>query len=94
LYAQVSGQVTDFDSYLTQPGTVDVFFPTNFAAAQRLWERAKPSNRPARRGRVERMPNRTFMTLYAELARTKTMTTFNPLMDDFQNTAFLLAEAG
>jgi hypothetical protein len=90
---QENGQARDFGSYLRQPGSADVFFPTNFAAAKVLWSLAKGSNRQMLTLQADHMPNRTFMTLYAEIARTKTMTTYNPLLDDFDNTSFLLADA-
>jgi hypothetical protein len=41
---------------------------------------------------VDIQPTATFMTSYADTYRTKTMTAYNPLLDDFSNTSFLLAD--
>jgi hypothetical protein len=99
---QRNGSNEDFATLLT-PTSADVFFPTHFPSTAQLWKASKLSNRPAlaRRARngtgevtptAEVMTTPMFMHLYAELKRTKTMSAFNPLLDDFHNTSFLLAD--
>ena len=92
---QVNGKNEDLDSYLVPPGSADVFFPTDFNQLARCWRRAGTRAGAAQSGNLQTdvLPMHVFMNMYAEVARTKTMTAYNPLLDDFQNTAFLLANA-
>jgi hypothetical protein len=99
---QRDGRNVDFDTYLVPPGYADVFFPTSFHHAARLW-RASSSHTAAQHnglaggaravGATDVVPAHVFMNMYAEVARTKTMSAYNPLLDDFGNTAILLADA-
>ena len=96
---QRNGRNVDFDSYLLEPGAADVFFPTNFGALCALWQASRRQQGDAGRGgapgvRTEVLSSAEFMNLYADAKRTKTMSAFNPLLDDFQNTAFALVDTG
>jgi hypothetical protein len=93
---QRSGRNIDFESYLLPPGTADVFFPTHFPWLEALWresERRAHGGSGAAKVSSEVLSTAQFMNLYADTKRTKTMTAFNPLLDDFQNTAFFLGSA-
>lgn len=90
---QERGGSVDHDTLLVPPGSADVFFPTNFEAAKQLWMSCMDVPEASkRRCRVDIQPSATFMTTYADTNRTKTMTAYNPLLDDFTNTSFLIAD--
>ena len=89
---QAHGRNIDYDSILQPPGSADVFFPTDFEAAKRLWHAAAGvAGRGARGASV--VPSSAFLNIYADTRKTKTLTAYNPLIDDFSNTSFLMAEA-
>ena len=102
---QRSGRNVDFATFLLPPGTADVFFPTQFQNVAQLWRAAGAASRhvaaqnsPSVVAGVSRtatdvMPTHAFMNMYAETARTKTMSAYNPLLDDFHNTSILLADS-
>lgn len=86
----------DYDTYLLAPGAADVFFPTNFPALCELWRASRAQRRRGQGAAVHTdvLSTAEFMNLYADTRRTKTMSAFNPLLDDFENTAFALADTG
>eukprot|EP00892_Ulva_mutabilis_P008608 jgi/Ulvmu1/6119/UM027_0097.1 len=86
------GRSVDYDNFLQPPGSVDVFFPTDFEAAKRLWHAAAGLQGRGARG-TSVVPSSAFLNVYANTRKTKTLTAYNPLIDDFSNTSFLLAEA-
>lgn len=69
-----------------------MFFPTDFEAARRLWHTAAGPGAAGARG-TSVVPSSAFLNVYAETRKTKTLTAYNPLIDDFANTSFLLADA-
>jgi hypothetical protein len=90
---QKGGRNVDFESYLLTPRTADVFFPTHFPSLAALWRESRGHVHGATDAAElgsEVLSTAEFMNLYADTKRTKTMTAFNPLLDDFQNTAFFL----
>lgn len=89
---QAHGRSVDYDSLLQPPGSADVFFPTDFEAARRLWHTAAGPGAGGVRG-TSVAPSPAFLNVYADTRKTKTLTAYNPLIDDFANTSFLLAEA-
>lgn len=93
------GKTKDLDSYLKQPGSADVFFPTDF-------EHLRILDLCARREGVVienedllmdfRAPShvvttKAFMEKWADLDSTKTRSGYNPLAQDFANTKFFLS---
>jgi hypothetical protein len=95
-WLQRSGRNIDFDSYLLPPGTADVFFPTHFPSLEALWRESRRQAHgegSAAKVSSEVLSTAEFMNLYADTKRTKTMTAFNPLVDDFRNTAFFLGSS-
>jgi ornithine carbamoyltransferase len=95
---QRAGRNVDFDTYLLPPGSADVFFASDFPNLMNLWHatRSQTHNakhqRDAAATRADVVPTGVFMNMYADVKRTKTMAAFNPLLDDFNNTAFMLAD--
>lgn len=96
LYMQEQGKNVDHDSLLVPTGSADIFFPTDFEATKQLWmscqdrAQAAPSDHVGVRASVQ--PTAAFMNTYGNTHRTKTMTAYNPLLDDFTNTSFLIAD--
>lgn len=90
--------------YLLPRGEADIFFPTDFGLLQRLAGaavvgRGAPAGEESgagapggggggRRGRV--LTNREMMREYADVARARALSGFNPLVDDFSNTRVFL----
>lgn len=85
----------DHDSLLVPTGSADIFFPTNFEAAKHLWMSCRGdavASSEHRGFRASVQPSAVFMNTYGNTRKTKTMTAYNPLLDDFANTSFLLAD--
>jgi hypothetical protein len=82
-------KTVDHASYMSpQLGTADIFFPTDFS----LLSKMVASTRPAGNGvLIETPTNKDFMMRYAQLERTRTMTGYNPLLDDYTNMRMLLS---
>mmetsp|Transcript_13593 Transcript_13593/g.22399 ORF Transcript_13593/g.22399 Transcript_13593/m.22399 type:complete len:295 (+) Transcript_13593:1392-2276(+) len=76
------------DTYLVSKGTCDIFFPTDFGQLKRVYDRATG-------GRKKSSVASTceFMVKHAEteLEGTRCRDGYNPMVDDFANTAFLLS---
>lgn len=90
----MGGRNTDYSTYLLPHGSADVFFPTNFAALRDLWLAAGRLERAALpAAAVDVLPTAAFMTMYAEVQKTKTAGAYNPLTDDFLNTSIFLADS-
>ena len=75
----------DFGSYLVPRGAADVFFPSDFAMLARLYTGAAMGKQNII---VQKSPD--FLEKYADLAVTRTITGYNPMVDDFQNTSVLI----
>eukprot|EP00937_MAST-01D_sp_MAST-1D-sp2_P004553 g4553.t1 len=98
-----AGAVVDHESYLdVSTGQADIFFATDFEALRRAHVKAVAAagqglaregegggEVPA--GRV--LPSSAFLGEFGEVARTATLSGFNPMLEDFTNTAFLLTTA-
>ena len=83
---QESGTTKDFGSYLVPRGAADVFFPSDFAMLARLYAGAAMAGTQSII--VQKSPD--FLEKYADLAVTRTITGYNPMVDDFQNTSVLI----
>lgn len=90
MYVQESGTTKDFGSYLVPRGAADVFFPSDFGMLARLYAVAGKGG--TRSISVQKSPD--FLEKYADLAATRTITGYNPMVDDFQNTSVLICSAG
>eukprot|EP01125_Pyxidicula_operculata_P003652 TRINITY_DN1484_c0_g2_i1.p1 TRINITY_DN1484_c0_g2~~TRINITY_DN1484_c0_g2_i1.p1 ORF type:complete len:363 (-),score=61.52 TRINITY_DN1484_c0_g2_i1:1159-2247(-) len=67
-------------------GDYDIFFPTNFSNLQILHTTLNPSVRSSI------YSNKDFMKQHANLTSTRTKLGYNPLLQDFKNTAFFVAD--
>jgi len=88
LCMQVGGTTIDHSTYLVDTGTADIFFPSDFALLQRLYQGAAPQQRGARH-----MKSKEFFKQHAPDGggATKTASGYNPLVEDYSNTSFLLS---
>lgn len=84
---QERGTTKDFGSYLVPRGTADVFFPSDFSMLARLYKSAAQGG--AQTTVVQKSSR--FLEAYADLAATRTISGYNPLLEDFLNTSVLYA---
>lgn len=77
------GKSKDFDTYLVPTGSCDIFFQTDFGAFK------KAHNEIVGRDAEVRTP-RDFLSEYAEFRNTRTLTGYNPMLEDFSNTRFII----
>jgi hypothetical protein len=77
------GQSQDFETYLVPAGSCDIFFQTDFGALKR-------AHREIVGREAEVWQPRDFLNTYAEVHNTRTLTGFNPMIDDFSNTRFFI----
>ncbi len=95
-YVFRAGKTVDHATYLSpSEGTADIFFPTNFSVLARMVddERRRDSARGTDVGAPARvLASSEFLLTYgaAQVQRTRTMTGYNPMLEDFTNTRFLL----
>lgn len=82
----VGGQAQDRPSYLIDPGTADIFFPSDFSLLTKLYNGHNPLNR------AHHCKARNFFETWApEGEATEAMDGYNPLLSDYTNTSFLLS---
>jgi hypothetical protein len=67
-------------------GSADIFFPTDFKLLERLVRGA--SGRPQMNVTVKKSAD--FLEQHAAVERTRTMIGYNPMLQDYPNTRFLL----
>lgn len=72
---------------LVEKGKFDIFFPTDFDLLQKMYGSLMPDQK------VEILSNFAFHKQYAEYGKAKTKSGFNPLLEEFQNVKFLLANS-
>ncbi|CCI42830.1 unnamed protein product [Albugo candida] len=85
--SKVQGETVDYDTYLIQKGDVDVFFATDFNRLKNAYCRimGRPSDS------VSIVKSSSFLKEFADIRKTKTITSYNPIIEDFSNTSFLLS---
>jgi len=74
-------------TYLLKRGLFDIFFPTDFQLARRLYSHICGKNLQS----IRIASHAEWMTQYADLRKTTTKSGFNPLIEEFQNVQFLLS---
>ena len=84
-------KVVDHEAYYDMsPGQADIFFATDFEAMRgahaAVWQ-----GRSGGGGEAKVVPSSEFLREHGELRRTTTLSGYNPMTDDFTNTAFLLS---
>ena len=94
---QRGGKTIDLKGdYLRMSGQADILFPTNFAHLGTLVQAAShASGSPSATAatQVVDLSSADFMREWHDLTTTQSQGTFNPLVDDFTNTRFLLTGA-
>lgn len=91
-----SRKTVDHATYMSaKAGTADIFFPTDFRSLARLVAWTAREARAARTGQgggqvqVKLQSQAAFLKAYAEVERTRTIMGYNPLLEDYPNTAVL-----
>lgn len=75
----------DYGSYLLPPGLLDeIFFPTDFALLKLAYESITKKE-------CQVMKTTELMNIYAPLTLSKTLTGYNPLVEDFLNTSLIIS---
>ncbi|BDA44160.1 hypothetical protein COCOBI_05-3440 [Coccomyxa sp. Obi] len=86
------GKTIDHSTYLVDAGTADIFFPTDFYMLERMYG-ALSQRDPASEGiTTSVLKNEAFMKRYASIAETTTVQGYNPLLQDYSNTSFLIGQ--
>ena len=89
------GRTDDLDSYLLPDSlarSADVFFPTCFDTLRSIDFMTSSGNAERSNARLSTiMTTKQFMSEYADVGATKTGSGYNPLLQDFSNTKFLLS---
>jgi hypothetical protein len=80
-----SGVSIDFPSYLSAEGSCDVFFPSDFPVFAKILDSL--TNKTT----TKVLSSKEFLRKYAAIENTKTMSGYNPMLEDFANTNFLLS---
>lgn len=88
------GSVQDYSSTLVPWGTADIFFPTDFDGLCQLYA-AAAAQQTVQRQRLSSSHSSTaeFMSAFGESKRTRTLSGFNPLLQDWQNTRIFVGQA-
>lgn len=97
---QRDGVAQDHSTYLVPPGKADIFFPSDFELLRRLYEEASHrSSRsvPGKRSSVSTGPRAMHMKAREFFERwavqgTRTVDGYDPLLEDYTNTAILVTE--
>ncbi|EIE25916.1 DUF185-domain-containing protein [Coccomyxa subellipsoidea C-169] len=89
----VGGQTIDHSTYLMEPGSADIFFPTDFYMLERMYGvLAKQGLASAGGISTAVMKSEAFMKRYASIADTTTSNGYNPLLQDYSNTSFFVGQ--
>lgn len=95
-----SGAVLDHDTYMVPLGSADIFFPTCFERLSRL-HASVCGGRTGDRGGVRGegkgaglvLKQGDFLREYGDTAATRTMSGFNPMLDDYRNASVFLGRS-
>ncbi|GLD98128.1 hypothetical protein PINS_up006825 [Pythium insidiosum] len=85
--SKTSGETQDHDTYLVAGGVADIFFATDFARLKNAY--CKALGRKTEE--VSVVKSAAFLKEFADLKQTRTMTGYNPLLQDYTNTSFILS---
>ncbi|KAL6749802.1 putative S-adenosyl-L-methionine-dependent methyltransferase-domain-containing protein [Haematococcus lacustris] len=95
---KVKGENVEHDTILVPWGTADIFFPTDFSALSRLYAAAAErvwGDKSGVGGTVASQHYRQGAVIrrYREMMRLTTLSSFNPIIDDFLNTQFFMGDS-
>lgn len=82
---EASEAAKDFQDYLVPRGTADIFFPTNFRLLSSMHRRI--TNKPS-----QVLKSYQFVEDFSDKNWVTTQSGYNPLKEDFANTAFFLSK--
>ncbi|KAG3111107.1 hypothetical protein PI124_g11060 [Phytophthora idaei] len=85
--SKVTGVTKDHDTYLVQGGIADIFFATDFDRLRKAYCSAL-QRQP---DEVSVVKSSEFLKEFADVQKTKTITRYNPLLEDYSNTSFILS---
>ncbi|TMW67067.1 hypothetical protein Poli38472_012183 [Pythium oligandrum] len=85
--SKTTGVTEDHDTYLVQGGVADIFFATDFARLKRAY--CSVLNRKPEE--VSVVKSASFLKEFGDVSKTKTLTGYNPLIQDYSNTSFILS---
>ncbi|KAG7381674.1 hypothetical protein PHYBOEH_010814 [Phytophthora boehmeriae] len=85
--SKITGVTKDHDTYLVEGGIADIFFATDF---QKL-KNAYCSVLARQPDEVSVIKSSDFFKEFADTPKTKTITRYNPLLEDYSNTSFILS---
>ena len=83
----VDAKATDHATYLVPEGTADIFFQTDFHSLKNAV--SKITSRP--RDQVLLYSSRDFLREHAQADQTRTKSGYNPMLQDYENTKFILS---
>ena len=83
-----AGGKVDHGSYLENAGNADIFFATDFRWLASAYSAVMGSNASA-----TVMSSDVFLSRNVNPRRTETRTGYNPMLEDYSNTAFLIAKS-
>ncbi|KAF0696747.1 Aste57867_12506 [Aphanomyces stellatus] len=85
--SKTAGVTVDHDTYLVQGGIADVFFPTDFVKLKHAYCQALTRQSHE----VSIVKSSAFLTQFGDVAKTRTILGYNPLVEDYENTSFILS---
>uniref|UniRef100_A0AAV1V4S6 Protein arginine methyltransferase NDUFAF7 n=1 Tax=Peronospora matthiolae TaxID=2874970 RepID=A0AAV1V4S6_9STRA len=85
--SKVTGVTKDHDTYLVKGGIADIFFATDFAR----FKKAYCSSLQRHPDEVSITKSSAFLKEFADTQKTNTITRYNPLLEDYSNTSFILS---
>ncbi|RHY98068.1 hypothetical protein DYB37_009631 [Aphanomyces astaci] len=85
--SKTAGVTCDHDTYLVEGGIADVFFSTDFVKLKHAYCLAQ--HRQAHQ--VSIVKSSAFLQQFADTAKTRTILGYNPLLEDYANTSFILS---
>ncbi|EWM20594.1 Putative S-adenosyl-L-methionine-dependent methyltransferase MidA [Nannochloropsis gaditana] len=92
-----TGQHRDHPSYLSHKGSADIFFPVDFALLQEVYRffASRADRKGGGQASVRVLKSARFLERYGEEGGQGTCTRsgYNPMLEDFLNTCFFVAEA-
>lgn len=82
---RLSHEKKDFDSYLVEPGEADIFFPTDFELLKKIYKGVCKK-------KAVTLKTHEFVSEFAKEKWGETRSGYNPLKEDFLNTAFFVTD--
>ncbi|RLN65430.1 hypothetical protein BBJ29_009628 [Phytophthora kernoviae] len=85
--SKITGVTKDHNTYLVEGGIADIFFATDFEKLKKAY----CSSLARQPDEVSVIKSSEFLKEFADIQKTKTITRYNPLLEDYSNTSFILS---